>query len=347
MKYAAALSEIQAERRTVGFDTYDITIKQLVDMVEEKAIHISPDYQRKFVWDAVRQSQLIESIYLGIPVPNLFMATNQDSTWDVIDGLQRITTILRFVSPMLSSIDGEPVPALKLKGLEKTPSLNGATFEELPSNLKLNFMTRPMRITVLNDNSDFQVRFDLFERLNTGGIVLHEQEIRNCVFQGPFNDFLKDCATNENFTSVIKRSDKTGRGNVEELALKFFAYLEDRESFKHSVKDFLNDYMEKKAKKFDNKQELKQIFDQTFSTIHAALPQGIVRSNRPNSTPLVLFEAISVGVADMLRSGHQLVTAKLNDLLDDDQLKGLTTGATNSPPKLYARIDFVNENARQ
>ncbi|KII14089.1 MULTISPECIES: DUF262 domain-containing protein [Phaeobacter] len=347
MKYAAALSEIQTERRTVGFDTYDITIKQLVDMVEERAIHISPDYQRKFVWDAARQSQLIESIYLGIPVPNLFMATNQDATWDVIDGLQRITTILRFVSPRLSSIDGEAVPALKLKGLEKTPSLNGATFEELPSNLKLSFMTRPMRITVLNDNSDFQVRFDLFERLNTGGIVLHEQEIRNCVFQGPFNDFLKDCAMSVEFTSVIKRSDKTGRGNVEELALKFFAYLEDRESFKHSVKDFLNDYMEKKSTKFDNKHELQLIFDQTFSQIHTALPQGIVRSNRPNSTPLVLFEAITVGVADMLRSGLQLDAAKLNDLLDDDQLKLLTTGATNSPPKLHARIDFVSENAHQ
>lgn len=94
MNFAEALSEIQSERRTVGFDTYDITIKQLVDMVAEGAIHISPDYQRRFVWDVVRQSQLIESIYLGIPVPNLFMATNQDSSWDVVDGLQRITTKL-------------------------------------------------------------------------------------------------------------------------------------------------------------------------------------------------------------------------------------------------------------
>lgn len=347
MKYSEALSEIQSERRTVGFDTYDITVKQLVDMVEEKAIHISPDYQRKFVWDTVRQSQLIESIYLGIPIPNLFMATNQDSTWDVVDGLQRITTILRFVSPVLSSIAGEEVPALKLKGLEKTPSLNGATFDVLPSNLKLNFMTRPMRITVLNDNSDFQVRFDLFERLNTGGIVLHEQEIRNCVFQGPFNDFLKDCANSEDFTSVIRRSDKSGRGNVEELALKFFAYLEDRDSFKHSVKDFLNEYMEKKAKKFTNKQEMQQIFDQTFSVIRAALPQGIVRSNRPNSTPLVLFEAISVGVADILNAGGQLDAEKLEEILDNEQLKALTTGATNSPPKLHARINFVSEHSHQ
>jgi len=347
MKYAAALSEIQTERRTVGFDTYDITIKQLVDMVAEGAIHISPDYQRRFVWDDVRQSQLIESIYLGIPVPNLFMATNQDSTWDVIDGLQRITTILRFVAPELSSIEGEVVRHLKLKGMEKTPSLNGALFDELPSNLRLNFMTRPMRITVLNDNSDHQVRFDLFERLNTGGIVLHEQEIRNCVYQSPFNDFLKKCAQNEDFLSVIKRKDKSGRGNVEELALKFFAYFEDRNSFKHSVKNFLNEYMEKKSKNFSNSDELKFVFDSTFSAIKKALPKGIVRSNRLNSTPLVLFEAIAVGTADLLSGGNELDSSKLQALLDDTDLKTLTTGATNSPPKLNARIDFVKLNAKK
>lgn len=346
MNFSDALAEIQTERRTVGFDTYDITIKQLVDMVAEKAVHIAPDYQRRFVWDEVRQSQLIESIYLGIPVPNLFMATNADSSWDVIDGLQRITTILRFVSPHLSSVDGEVVPPLRLKGMEKTPSLNGATFDDMPSNLKLNFMTRPMRLTVLNDNSDFQVRFDLFERLNTGGIILHEQEIRNCVFQGRFNDFLKKCAAHPDFNSAIKRTDKTGRGNVEELALKFFAYLEDRDQFKHSVKKFLNDYMEKKTEKFGNENQLRKIFEETFSALRNALPQGVVRSNRQNSTPLVLFEAVSVGVADLLMAGQQVDAAKLNTLLDDEDLKALTTGATNSPPKLKARIDFVSEKAR-
>lgn len=174
MNLTKAVSEIRDQRRSVGFDSYDITVKQLVDMVSEKQIHISPEYQRRFVWDEVRQSQLIESIFLGIPIPSLFMATNEDSTWEVIDGLQRLTTMMNFVT------DGESI--LRLKGMEKLPSLNGGTFEDLPSNLKLSFVTRPIRITVLNDRSDYQVRFDLFERLNTGGISLHEQEIRNCVF---------------------------------------------------------------------------------------------------------------------------------------------------------------------
>ncbi|MCQ4171949.1 DUF262 domain-containing protein [Hafnia paralvei] len=345
MNFSEVLAEIQKERRTVGFDTYDITIKQLIDMIAEKNINVSPDYQRRFVWDDVRQSQLIESIFLGIPIPNIFMATNLDSSWEVIDGLQRITTTLRFASNNHAVIDGKYLGALKLKGLEKVPSLNGVLFDDMPNNLKLNFLTRPLRITVLNDQSDFQVRFDLFERLNTGGIILHDQEIRNCVFRGQFAEFIKDCVKNSNFDTVIKRSDKNGRGNLEELALKFFAYYENRSSFKHSVKGFLNDYMEKKNKSFKNENKLREIFEQTFSEINRCLPNGIVRSNRLNSTPLVLFEAIAVGVADILAEGNRIDAQKLNDLLEDASLKNLTTGATNSLPKLTGRIDYVSQRA--
>lgn len=345
MNFSEALAEIQKERRTVGFDTYDITIKQLIDMIAEKNINVSPDYQRRFVWDDVRQSQLIESIFLGIPIPNIFMATNLDSSWEVIDGLQRITTTLRFASHTHAVIDGHNLGALKLKGLEKVPSLNGVIFENMPSNLKLNFLTRPLRITVLNDQSDFQVRFDLFERLNTGGIILHDQEIRNCVFRGRFAEFIKECVKKPDFDTVIKRSDKNGRGNLEELVLKFFAYYEDRSLFKHSVKGFLNDYMERKTKSFDNESVLREVFVQTFSEIKRCLPNGIVRANRLNSTPLVLFEAIAVGVADILTAGNQVDAKKLNDLLEHKSLKNLTTGATNSLPKLTGRIDYVSQRA--
>lgn len=336
MNLSKALSEIRDERRSVSFDSYDITVKQLIDMVAEKQINISPDYQRRFVWDETRQSQLIESIFLGIPIPSLFMATNEDATWEVIDGLQRLTTMINFAG----SSDAN---SLNLKGLSKIPSLNGASFTELPSNIKLTFLTRPMRITVLNDQSDHQVRFDLFERLNTGGIVLHEQEIRNCVFQGPFNDFIKKCAADPRLENIIRRSDKTGRGNVEELTLKFFAYFEDRQHFSHSVKDFLNGYMEKKTDLFTNKSELIGIFESTVATIDSALPGGIVRSNRPNVTPLILFEAVMVGVADVLASRRQVDAQRLRAILDDDELKALTTGATNSLVKLNGRINYVAE----
>ncbi|ELS9246862.1 DUF262 domain-containing protein, partial [Vibrio cholerae] len=83
--------QLDENRRTVSFDSYDITVRQLYDMVVEGMIEIAPEYQRHFVWDEKRQSALIESIFLGIPVPSMFMATNKDSSWEVIDGLQRLT----------------------------------------------------------------------------------------------------------------------------------------------------------------------------------------------------------------------------------------------------------------
>ena len=340
-----ASEQLAEQRRSVSFDSYDITVKQLVAMVTGGEINIAPDYQRHFVWDDVRQSQLIESIFLGIPVPSLFMATNKDATWEVVDGLQRITTLLNFIQPeeIPSSINISDDP-LSLKGLEKLTALNGETYQSLPDTLQLSLLTRPMRLTVLNDRSDFQVRFDLFERLNTGGIILHEQEIRGCVFLGPFNDFIKECASDERLRTLVKRRDTGGRGNLEELVLKFFAYLEHRDNFTHSVKDFLNEYMEKKTKKFGNRRELEKVFNSTLDYLSQNAPNGIVRSARPNTTPLVLFEAMAVGVGTAAIKSKALKPVDLQAVMDSTELTKATTGATNSRPKLEKRISIV-ENA--
>ena len=338
--------QIDNNRKTVAFDSYDIAIRQLYDMATEKMIDIAPDYQRHFVWDSTRQSQLIESILLGIPVPSLFMATNKDSTWEVIDGLQRLTTIINFVGSdaVIHKMNPE-CKKLKISGLDKLTSINGLTFEQLPQSLRLMFMTRPIRVTVLNDRSDFGIRYDLFERLNTGGITLHPQEIRNCVFLGRFNDFIKELAESPDFRSSVKTTkNKALTGSYEELVLKFFSYYQDRNIFVHGVKSFLNDYMKKKSKSFKDEKELREVFDNTFNFLKENLPEGIVRGARKNSTPLVLFEAISVGVADALLEKKQIDAEKLINLLNDENLTKLTTGATNSKKKLIQRINYVKEH---
>ena len=335
--------QIDKNRKSVAFDSYDITIRQLYDMAVEGLIDVAPEYQRHFIWDNARQSQLIESILLGIPVPSLFMATNRDSTWEVIDGLQRITTIINFIgSENVIHRNNPRCKKLKISELEKLSNINGLMFEDLPKSLQLMFMTRPMRVTVLNDRSDFGVRYDLFERLNTGGVTLHPQEIRNCVFLGKFNDFLKEMAINQAFKNVVKMTENQIRtGSYEELVLKFFAYYQDRNLFIHGVKEFLNSYMEKKTKEFHDEKELKTIFQNTFECLQENLPDGIVRGNRKNTTPLVLFEAISIGVADALSRNVKVKSDALVALLDDKELRNLTTGATNSKSKLFRRIDFV------
>lgn len=342
--------QLDTNRRTVSFDNYDITVRQLYAMIVDKQIELQPEYQRHFIWDSIRQSQLIESIFLGIPIPNLFMATNYDATWEVIDGLQRLTTIVNFIGEKEVRLRTNPnSQKLKIKGLDKLSSMNDLTFEELPMSIQNMFMTRPIRITVLNDKSDFSVRYDLFERLNTGGVILHPQEIRNCVYIGEFKDFINDCSSNEHFNNVVKMTENSERtGSREELVLKFFAYFEDRNIFVHSVKEFLNDYMEKKTKRFNNKTQLREVFESTFSLINEYLPNGIVRGNRVNITPLVLFEAISIGVADLIiENNSALITReKLEHLLNNDELKRLTTGATNSRNKLNDRINFVKNYIR-
>lgn len=336
--------ELDDNRRSVSFDSYDITVRQLIDMIIEGTIDISPEYQRHFVWDEKRQSQLIESIFLGIPVPSLFMATNKDATWEVIDGVQRLTTLINFVCTIneSSKILVSPQKS-KLSGLEKLSSMNDLFFEDLPKSIQLMLLTRPIRLTVLNDKSDFNVRYDLFERLNTGGVILHPQEIRNCVYLGEFNDFLKECAVDANFRSVVKTTANAERsGSFEELALRFFAYFEARNDFVHSVQGFLNDYMKAKTLNFSNKKELRNIFTKVFSFLNSHLPNGIVRGNRVNITPTILFEAITVGTALAIQKNKSKVNAnRLVTLLNDSELKRYTTGATNNKKTLLVRVEYV------
>ncbi len=174
--------QLRAQRRTVDFDTFDIQLQELLRMLEDGQITIAPAYQRQFRWDNIRCSQLIESLLLGIPVPNLFMATNEDNTWETVDGVQRLSAIVKFAGSeelrKKLNLDG----ALVLQGLQKTDAFNGLTFEKLPVHIQQHVRTRPLRVVTLNDKSDKIIRFDLFERLNTGGVLLSEQEIRDCVF---------------------------------------------------------------------------------------------------------------------------------------------------------------------
>lgn len=238
--------QLSEQKRLVDFKTYDFSVKELVSLVNDGIINISPDYQRKFRWDDERQSMLVESIFLGIPVPSLFMATNPDSTWEVIDGLQRIGTIIRFVANIDSNARQKvgKMDYLRLKGLEKLSEMNGYTVEELPFSLKLDFLLKPIKVITLSDKSQEQVRFDLFQRLNTGGISLTDQEIRNCVYKGDFNNLIKRLSKDERLHTLVKKpKSASADGTYEELVLRFFAYLFNRNLFVHNVKDFLNSFM--------------------------------------------------------------------------------------------------------
>ena len=326
----------------VDFNTYDLTIKELINMAAEGILNIAPDYQRQFRWDEGRQSSLVESIFLGIPVPSLFMATNADGSWELIDGVQRLSTIIHFgaTKEEWEKIYGTTTPykPLKLTELKKLQSFNDRTFADLPYDVKLKFKLASMKATTLTDKSDKNVRFDLFERLNRGGVILSDQEIRSCVYRGKFNDFLKELAQYPNFKVCVRLTDsQENDATREELVLRFFAFLNNYKGFVHSVVDFLNDYMEEASQRFNYESDGK-IFKVVFDELAKALPKGIVRSQK--TTPLNLYEGVAVGAALAFRDKGAIKTEGIQEWISDKELKKYTTGATNSKTQVTRRIEF-------
>lgn len=342
---ALIMDELQTLRRKVDFDTFDVLLQQLLTMIGSNAIKVAPAYQRQFRWESSRCSQLIESIFLGIPVPSLFMATDLDGTWELVDGVQRISAIVKFCGGKelreKMKLNGE----LVLEGLEKLEHFNGLKFHELPANVQLQFHTRPIKIVTLSDKSDEIVRFDLFERLNRGGVNLSDQEIRDCVFRGAFADLLEELAKDQNFSHVIRLTPLQRRdGTKEECVLRFFAFFHRYKKFVHSVRDFLNDYMKSARRKFDYKAGEK-LFRDTFLQLANALQHGIVRPGKwkRDTTPLNLFEGIAVGAALAIKKSGKLGGGDPYKWMRDTELYNATTGATNNPSAVKKRIEYCRD----
>lgn len=335
------ITELNEQKRKVDFNSYDMSVKELISMVNDNIINIAPEYQRRFRWDDTRQSALIESIFLGIPVPSLFMATNNDGTWEVIDGVQRLSSIINFAADSISNarkkIERE-IP-LCLCDLKKLESFNNLKFSDLSRSLQIDFLLKPIKITTLSDKSDKSVRFDLFERLNTGGIKLSDQEIRSCIYRGRFNDFIKELSNNLSFNSVIKLAKSSENdGTKEELILRFFAYLNHRNAFDHSVVNFLNKYMESANSNF-NYDSNEKIFCKTFDEL-AQLDYGIVKTKTRSVTSIILFEAVSVGAAEAIREKGKINIENFYKWVANKEFNKLITGATNTKSRVIERIEY-------
>jgi uncharacterized protein with ParB-like and HNH nuclease domain len=334
------ITQLNEQKRKVDFNSYDISVKELISMVRDDIINIAPEYQRQFRWKEDRQSVLIESIFLGIPIPSLFMATNIDGSWELIDGVQRLSSIIHFAGDEEIRRKIQMTSELKLVTLKKLTTLNDSTFLSLPRSIQLDFLLKPLKITTLSDKSDLQVRFDLFERLNTGGIILSNQEIRSCVYRGKFNDFLKSLVLNDDFINVVKlTSAEEADGTREEYVLRFFAFSNNYQNFDHSVVDFLNKYMEAATKKFDYDREEK-VFQKTFRQL-SALPHGITRKR--NTTPANLFEGVAVGAALAIKDGRNLDVTNAETWIASEELRSYTTGATNSKKNVVSRIEYCKK----
>ncbi len=346
---AVVREQLRAQRRKVDFDTYDITVDELVRRVAAQRIEIAPAYQRQFRWDPGRQSRLIESVLLGIPVPPLFLATNVDedagSTWEVVDGLQRLMSLVHFIgreeARKLVKLEG---PGLRLSALELLSSFNGCRAEDLPQDIVDGLLDRPMKAIVLNDKSDLQVRYDLFERLNTGGVRLTDQEIREAVFPGDFIELLNELSEVADFhTVVLVPSARAKDGTRQDFVLRLFAFADRYASFDHSVHDFLLEYCSE-ASREPKVAKRRREFLAVFGFLAATFPNGIKRGNQ-RITPVNLYEAVSVGALLALREAPDLRPPEPTEVgwLTSDELRALTTGATNDRKRVRGRIEFCRD----
>jgi hypothetical protein len=335
--------QLSEQKRKVDFNVYDISVKELISMVGDKLIDIAPEYQRQFRWKEDRQSSLVESIFLGIPLPSLFMATNNDGSWELIDGLQRLSSIVHFAGADRELGMMDMKEKLILQELKKLTYFNKKSFDQLPKTARLDFLLKPVKVTTLSDKSDKNVRFDLFERLNTGGIRLTDQEIRSCIYRGPFNDMLKELAKDNNFKKCVKLTkEHSNDGTPEELVLRFFAFYHNYKTFDHSVVNFLNDYMQAASTSFLYERN-KTLFKNTFRKL-AKIEGGITRGR--STTPVNLFEAVAVGAALALTADSTFNIKNISEWIASEELRKLTTGATNSRKMVTGRIEYCFKKFR-
>lgn len=214
---------------------YDIVVTSLIDQIKSETLHLRqisnrPYFQRKYVWPDRLASRLIESILLNVPIPPCYLAQDKDFTLDVIDGQQRIFSVFRFIDNQF-----------KLIGLETLSSLNKKSFHELDPTDRRKIETYTLRCVVITNNSSPEVKFDVFERLNTNTMPLNNQELRNSISRGSLINLLGKLAEHPPWLLILNRRFPDKRMRDEELILRFFAFqILGLESYSTPQKYWLN-----------------------------------------------------------------------------------------------------------
>lgn len=305
---------------------------------EGTSVIFIPKYQRDYVWKRDMKSKFIESLMLGIPMPPLFAFTLDESgNMELIDGVQRLTTIQEFVNNKF-----------KIVNIELLDKLNGLKFKDLHPSRQRKFIDLSLRIFVFSEKADAGIRADIYNRINSSGKKLTEAEIRKGAFMdNSFYSFVLKCSESKEFNNLFSSSKATEklRGEKEELVSRFFAYSDNYSNFVHSVKHFINDYIIQKGKEFSELEKKIKIqeFNSVLKFVETYFPNGFRKAPTYKSIPRVRFEAISIGVNLALRENKDLKPVSM-DWLDSVEFKKHTTSdAANNKNKLVGRIEFVRD----
>lgn len=328
-----AEQEIKKLRKEIDYTTRDYSIDFLVQKFREDEFYIPDAYQREFIWDDTKKSLFIESVLLGLPIPLMFFSDTEDGRCEIIDGAQRTQTLEAFMNN-----------DFKLIELKKLKSINGFTYDDIPEYFMKKFDKTNIRVVALSDETTLDIRQEIFTRINTSGVSANAIEVRRGRFmETPFMDFIRQCADDKLFAKLCPVSETLKkRYEGQELALRFFAYLNNYKNFKHRVDTFIDDYVEDNKDSFDKEQYYEE-FKNMLEFVHMNFPYGFRKSQTAKSTPRVRFEAIAVGVALALRENSSLTITDV-DWLDSEEFKIHTTShASNSPNRVVGRIEYVRD----
>lgn len=361
------IKAIDEQAKSVKTKSLDISFNELLDMYNNKELEIDPDYQRMFRWSDEKQSMFIESLILEMPLPPIFVIEQEEGNYELIDGLQRISTYLHFrYKDMDDEIRKEFCAdriesELILSGCDIVKELNGYTFDTLPRAIQLKLKRNFIRMEVLRKETDKKLRYHMFKRLNTGGELLSNQEVRNCTIRllgDEFNNFIIECSQYEYFKKSIANvlDDYATTKKDQELVLRYFALKNNLSNYKKDLDFFLTDYMEKVTSKqvpFDYNKE-KEIFEKTFNCIYEiyernAFSSAINLEENKFKTDMIMYfyDSFTCGIAKCADDIMQNKTIdRMRSALDElrtngEFLKTRTGGKRNTEERIALVMEAI------
>lgn len=364
LKYNLENIQTKAKERTVKTQSIEYDLETIVKKITKNVIKIDPDYQRRHRWDKITSSRLIESLILNIPIPIIYLSydvdvddeANDEARYSVIDGQQRLTAILKFFNNNYA-----------LEGLDILADLDGCYYKDLPPFLLRRLEERTIKCLRIDSTVDPQVKYDIFERLNSGSVKLESHELRNAVLRGAFNDKCKQLANDEYFRKLIQVSDssednkKVKKMEDVELVLRFFALINDnyklyRKTKDKQFKDFLSDELEKRNKlkqsQIDTdgdffKECMKCIYENFGPLAFAKYKFDGVTLKKQSNFNTAVYDALSISVASEVNLKKPKITKKqvdaFSNLFKENDFYENLGGSILDSNKLISRIDSARK----
>lgn len=336
----------------IDVQTRTMTVDLLMSRLRRGVLDLAADFQRTAgIWSEVNQSRLIESLLLRIPLPTLYAAESGEESWAIVDGIQRLSTIARFIEPEV--INAQP---LKLRRLEYLQQYDGREYSELPPALHTRINETELIVHLIRAGTPEPVKFNIFARINTGGRPLTPQELRHALIPGRARLLLKELAENDAFLEATQRSVSSSRMADREMVLRFLAFrLTVPEDYKRGDLDaFLRQAMRQiDALPAEEIERLTAEFIQAMRAAAAIFGEHAFRkqfSGQDRRLPVnkALFEAISVNLAKMTPSELSVLVEqrdKVQDefinLMEDARFLQTVSGGTGDVEKVRRRFASI------